>query len=81
MTVSELYNTFANFSQTGFFREVFSFYQRGAAIRLGISEAAIGRGGGAQRPVFRVNEPKKTGACSAQALMRGQKPLVYKTER
>ncbi len=30
-----------------------------------------GGGGGAQRPVWRVNEPKKTGART-----RGQNPLV-----
>jgi hypothetical protein len=33
-------------------------------------------GGGAQRPFWRVNEPKKTGACSARARTRGQNPLV-----
>ena len=31
---------------------------------------------GAQRPVRRGNEPKKTGARSAQARTRGQNPLV-----
>ncbi len=30
--------------------------------------------GGAQRPVLRVNEPKRTGARSAQACTRGPKP-------
>ncbi len=30
------------------------------------------------RPVWRVNEPKKTGARSAQARTRGQNPLVRK---
>ena len=35
------------------------------------------RGGGAQRPVWRVNEPEKTGARSARARTRGQNPLVY----
>ncbi len=39
------------------------------------SEAAMG-GGGAQRPVCRVNEGK-TGARSARARTRGQNPLVY----
>jgi hypothetical protein len=39
------------------------------------SEAAIG-GGGAQRPVWNVNESKKTGARSARARTRGQNPLV-----
>ncbi len=33
--------------------------------------------GGAQRPVGRGNEPKKTGARSARARKRGQNPLVY----
>jgi hypothetical protein len=32
--------------------------------------------GGAQRPVGRGNEPKKTGARSARARTRGQNPLV-----
>jgi hypothetical protein len=32
--------------------------------------------GGAQRPVWRVNEPKKTGARSARAHTCGQNPLV-----
>jgi hypothetical protein len=40
----------------------------------GSSEAAMG--GGAQRPVGRGNEPKKTGARSARARTRGQNPLV-----
>ena len=35
------------------------------------------RRGGAQRPFWRVNEPKKTGARSARACMRGQNTLVY----
>jgi hypothetical protein len=35
----------------------------------------IEMGGGAQRPFLHVNEPKKTGARSAQA-RRGQKLLV-----
>ncbi len=39
----------------------------------GSSEAAMG---GAQRPVGRGNEPKKTGARSARARTRGQNPLV-----
>ncbi len=33
-------------------------------------------GGGAQLPVWHVNEPKKTGARSARARTRGQNPLV-----
>jgi hypothetical protein len=33
-------------------------------------------GGGAQRPVWRVNESKGTGARSARARTRGQNPLV-----
>jgi hypothetical protein len=36
-------------------------------------------GGGAQRPVGSGNEPKKTGARSAQARTRGQNPLVWCT--
>jgi hypothetical protein len=32
--------------------------------------------GGAQRPFWRVNEPKKTGARSARARTRGQNTLV-----
>ncbi len=36
----------------------------------------MGGGGGAQRPVRRGNEPKKTGARSARARTRGQNPLV-----
>jgi hypothetical protein len=32
---------------------------------------------GAQRPVLRVNEPKKTGARSTRAHTRGPDPLVY----
>jgi hypothetical protein len=35
----------------------------------------MGRGG-AQRPVWRVNEPKNTGARSARAHTCGQNPLV-----
>jgi len=41
------------------------------------SEAALGSGVGAQRPVLRGNELKKTGARSARARTRGQNPLVY----
>jgi hypothetical protein len=37
----------------------------------------MGGGGGAQRPVWRVNEPKKTGARSAGARTRGQNPLEW----
>jgi hypothetical protein len=33
-------------------------------------------GEGAQRPFWRVNEPKKTGARSARARTRGQNTLV-----
>ncbi len=40
----------------------------------GSSEAAIG---GAQRPVYHVTEPKKTGERSARARTRGQNPLVF----
>jgi hypothetical protein len=35
----------------------------------------MGGGGGAQRPVLRVNEPKKTGERSARAHTRGQTHL------
>jgi hypothetical protein len=35
-----------------------------------------GWGGGAQRPVWHVTEPKKTAARSARARTRGQNPLV-----
>jgi hypothetical protein len=41
----------------------------------GSSEAAMG-GEGAQRPVGRGKEPKKTGARSALARTRGRNPLV-----
>ena len=34
-------------------------------------------GGGAQRPVWLGNEPKKTGTRSARARTRGQNPLVF----
>jgi hypothetical protein len=44
--------------------------------RMRSSEAALGRGVGAQRPVLHGNELKKTGARSARARTRGQKPLV-----
>ncbi len=37
-------------------------------------------GGGAQRPVGRGNELKKTGARSARARTRGQNPLVLKKQ-
>jgi hypothetical protein len=43
--------------------------------RIRSSEAAM-VGGGAQRPVWLGNEPKKTGARSARARTRGQNPLV-----
>ncbi len=35
-----------------------------------------GMGGGAQRPVWRDNEPKRTGARSARPRTRGLNPLV-----
>ncbi len=41
------------------------------------SEAAMGEGGGAQRPALHVSELKKTGARSARARTRGQNPLVF----
>jgi hypothetical protein len=37
-------------------------------------------GGGAKRPVWRINEAKKTGARSARACTRGQNPLVEEEE-
>ncbi len=37
-------------------------------------------GGGAERPVGRGNEPKKTGVRNARACKRGQNPLVFKTD-
>ena len=42
---------------------------------FGEQRSCDGRGD-AQRPVGRGNEPKKTGARSARARTRGQKPLV-----
>ncbi len=52
---------------------IYFIYIFGGRIRN--SEAATS-GGGAQRPVWRVNEPEKTGARSALARTRGQNPLV-----
>ena len=46
---------------------------------LGEQRSCDGRGD-AQRPVWRVNEPKKTGARSARAHTRGQNPLVVKRQ-
>ncbi len=43
---------------------------------FGESSAAT-MAGGAQRPVGRGNEPKKTDARSARARTRGQNPLVH----
>ncbi len=56
--------------------DIFYIYIFGGRIRN--SEAATSGGGGAQRPVWRVNEPEKTGARSARARTRGQNPLVWK---
>jgi hypothetical protein len=53
---------------------IYFIYFFGCRIRN--SEAATS-GGGAQRPVWRVNEPEKTGARSARARTRGQNPLVH----
>ncbi len=39
--------------------------------------SCVGQGVGAERPVLRGNELKKTGARSARARTRGQNPLVY----
>jgi hypothetical protein len=38
--------------------------------------AAKGGGGGAQRPVLRVTEPKKTNGRSSRARTLGKNPLV-----
>jgi hypothetical protein len=51
------------------FLEYFFFLGGGDAAKLRWRE-------GAQRPVWRVTEPKKTGARSARARTRGQNPLV-----
>ncbi len=59
------------FSQTGIFSG-FSLEKR--------QLYRAGRGEGAQRLVLRVNEPKKTGACSTRA-RRGPNPLVSKDVR
>ncbi len=47
--------------------------------RIRSSEA--GTGGGAQRPVWRDNEPKRTDARSARARTHGQNPLVLYINR
>jgi hypothetical protein len=52
-----------------------SFFNSIFGDRIRSSEAAMG-GGGAQRPVWLGNEPKKTGARSAGARTRGQNPLM-----
>jgi hypothetical protein len=54
-------------------REAFGFWN--IFLFLGKQRSCDG-GGGAQRPVLHVNEPKKTGARSARARTRGQNPLV-----
>jgi hypothetical protein len=51
-----------------FLEIVYLFFIFGGAAKL--------RWEGAQRPFWRVNEPKKTGARSARARTRGQNPLV-----
>jgi hypothetical protein len=51
---------------------VFYIYFRGQNKK---QRSCDGRGG-AQRPVWLDNEPKKTGARSARARTRGQNPLV-----
>ncbi len=50
---------------------------------LGIEQetAKLRWAGGAQRPVWRGDEPKKTGARSARARTRGQNPLVLYINR
>jgi hypothetical protein len=50
------------------FLEYFCIFGGAAKLRL--------PGGGAQRPVCHVNEPKKTGGRSARARTRGKNPLV-----
>jgi hypothetical protein len=45
------------------------FFWGGGAAKL--------RWGGAERPFWRVNEPKKTRGHSARAGTRGQNPLVF----
>ncbi len=46
------------------------------AVLLVLHSLSMRWAGGAQCPVWRVNEPKKTGARSARACMRGQNLLV-----
>ncbi len=43
-----------------------------------VGAAKLRWAGGAQRPVGRGNEPKKTGTRSARARTRGRNPLVIK---
>jgi hypothetical protein len=62
-----------NFSQTVIFRSISYMYIINIAGR--ISEASMGGVADAQR-VFRINEPKITGARSARALTRGKNPQV-----
>ncbi len=54
------------------FVSFFKIYFRGSNKK---QRSCDGRGG-AQRPVWLGNEPKKTGALSARARTRGQNPLV-----
>ncbi len=56
-------------------KEVVLFLERVYFLILG-GAAKLRWEGGAQRPVRHGNEPKKTGARSARARTRGQKPLV-----
>ncbi len=56
-------------------RERFLYLEIVDFLFLGEQRSCDGRGG-AQRPVWRVYEPKKTGARSARARTRGQNPLV-----
>ncbi len=55
-------------------RERFLYLEIVNFLFLGEQRSCDGRGG-AQRPVWRVNEPKKTGART-----RGQNPLVHDTD-
>ena len=55
---------------------IVSIYSLGSNKR---QQSWVGRGGGRAAPRCGVNQPKKTGARSAQARTRGQNPLVYNT--
>ncbi len=61
-------------------KEVILFLERVYFLILG-GAAKLRWEGGAQRPVRRGNEPKKTGARSARVRTRGQNPLVKTKNR